>query len=98
MITEIAVLDIKKGEEESFLSAFQNAQKIISSMKGYISHTLQKSLDKDCRYLLTVKWETLEDHTIGFRGSEKYIKWKELLHHFYDPFPMVEHYGENIFF
>lgn len=39
-----------------------------------------------------MKWETIEDHEIGFRKSEEYQKWKKLLHHFYEPFPTVEHY------
>jgi heme-degrading monooxygenase HmoA len=39
-----------------------------------------------------VRWETLEDHTEGFRGSAEYQRWRALLHHFYDPFPVVEHY------
>ena len=44
--------------------------------------------------ILLVQWETLEAHTEGFRKSEKYCRWKELLHHFYDPFPIVEHYQD----
>jgi len=44
------------------------------------------------RYVLLVHWTSLEAHTIGFRGSPEYQDWKRLLHHFYDPFPIVEHY------
>lgn len=96
MITEIAILDVKKGQEQSFENTFKEAQKIISSMKGYISHSLQKCLENNSRYLLRVEWETLEDHTIGFRKSSQYKQWKELLHHYYEPFPTVEHYGKNL--
>ena len=96
MITEIAILDVKKGQEKSFENTFKEAQKIISSMKGYISHSLQKCLENNSRYLLRVEWETLEDHTIGFRKSSQYKQWKELLHHYYEPFPTVEHYGKNL--
>lgn len=39
-----------------------------------------------------VNWETIEDHEVGFRKSDKYQEWKKLLHHFYEPFPTVEHY------
>jgi heme-degrading monooxygenase HmoA len=39
-----------------------------------------------------VRWNTIEDHTQGFRGSPGYQRWKALLHHFYDPFPEVLHY------
>lgn len=92
MILEVAILDVKHGQEEEFEKAFQKAQRIISSMKGYLNHQLQKSLENESRYILLVNWETLEDHTQGFRGSEEYKEWKALLHHFYDPFPEVEHY------
>ncbi|WP_239024125.1 antibiotic biosynthesis monooxygenase family protein [Paraglaciecola marina] len=59
---------------------------------GYIDHQLQRCLEKDNRYLLLVRWQTIEDHTLGFRGSPEYQQWKALLHHFYDPFPEVEHF------
>ena len=61
-------------------------------MDGYISHQLQKCIEKGNRYILLVNWQTLEDHTIGFRESEQYQEWRKLLHYFYDPFPGVEHY------
>ena len=92
MILEVAILDVKPGQEKEFETAFGEAQKIISRMDGYISHQLQKCIEKDNRYILLVNWQTLEDHTIGFRGSEQYQEWRRLLHHFYDPFPEVEHY------
>jgi len=92
MILEVAILDIKSGRVADFEAAFKEAEAIISSQNGYISHELQKCLDKDNRYILLVKWQTLEHHTQGFRGSSDYNKWKALLHHFYDPFPVVEHY------
>ena len=96
MILEVAILDIKPGMESDFESAFGRAQKIISSMPGYISHELQHCLEKTNRYILLVNWETLEHHTIGFRESPQYQEWRSLLHHFYDPFPVVQHY-ESVF-
>ena len=92
MILEVAVLNIIPGKQLDFENSFDPAQRIISSMKGYISHELQKCIENDHQYILLVKWETLEDHTIGFRHSDEYQEWKALLHHYYDPFPTVEHY------
>jgi heme-degrading monooxygenase HmoA len=92
MILEVAVLDIKPGLSADFEDVFQVAKNIISAMPGYISHELQHCLEKDDRYILLVRWQTLEDHTIGFRQSAQYQEWRALLHHFYDPFPVVEHY------
>ena len=92
MILEAVILDIIPGHEKEFESAFAEASSIIASMAGYSSHQLQHCLEKKNRYLLLVQWETLEAHTVGFRGSSEYQEWKKRLHHFYDPFPTVEHY------
>ena len=92
MILEVAILDVKLGEEPRFEETFGRAQAIISGMPGYLSHQLQKCIEKPSRYILLVNWQTLEDHTIGFRESEQYQEWRSLLHSFYEPFPEVEHY------
>lgn len=94
MILEVAILHIIKGKSEEFESDFSKAQKIIASMKGYISHDLKRCIENPDQYILLVKWETLEDHQVGFRQSEPYQEWKKLLHHYYDPFPVVEHYED----
>lgn len=92
MILEVAVLDVKEGLESEFEDAFSRAQNIISTSRGYVSHQLQKCIETKGRYLLLVNWECLEDHTKGFRLSDSYQEWKKILHHFYEPFPLVEHY------
>lgn len=92
MILEVATLNVRGGESDAFELAFSKAQNIISSMPGYVSHQLQRCLELQDKYLLLVQWQTLEDHTIGFRQSREYQDWRILLHHFYDPFPTVEHY------
>jgi heme-degrading monooxygenase HmoA len=92
MILEAVILNINPGHSPAFEVAFAQAVPIIASMDGYLSHELQRCLETPDRYLLLVRWQTLEAHTIGFRGSDAYQEWKRLLHHFYDPFPTVEHY------
>jgi len=92
VVLEAAILNVKPGEEGRFEAAFASAQSIIAAMPGYVSHALHRCLETPGRYLLLVDWVTVEDHTVGFRGSPEYQVWKELLHHFYDPFPTVEHY------
>ena len=92
MILEVAILDLKPGMADEFEAAFKVASKIIAAVPGYISHELQHCLENSDRYILLVHWQKLEDHTIGFRQSPEYQEWRSLLHHFYDPFPTVEHY------
>ena len=93
MILEIAQLQVRQGQTEHFEAAFAQAQSIIASMKGYRGHELQQCLENDHQYMLLVRWERLEDHTVGFRRSAQYQEWRALLHHFYDPFPTVLHYS-----
>jgi heme-degrading monooxygenase HmoA len=92
MILEVAILDVKAGLTTEFEAAFQIAAPIIASMPGYITHELQKCLENSDRYILLVRWQKLADHTVGFRQSPAYQQWRSLLHHFYYPFPVVEHY------
>jgi heme-degrading monooxygenase HmoA len=92
MILEVAILNVIQGREKQFEEDFKNAGKYISSIKGYIRHSLSKCIEQQNKYILLVDWENLEDHTIGFRESEQYLEWKKLLHNYYDPFPIVEHY------
>ncbi|MDV2990938.1 MAG: hypothetical protein N4J56_000592 [Chroococcidiopsis sp. SAG 2025] len=92
MILEAVMLNVKLGMESDFEATFKQASRIISSMNGYLSHELHKCIEIKGKYLLLVKWKTLESHTVEFRESPEYQKWKKLLHHFYDPFPVVEHF------
>ena len=92
MILESAVLNVRPGREADFEAAFGEAKGIISSMPGFVALELQRCVEARSRYLLLVRWTTLEHHTVGFRSSPEYQHWKALLHHFYDPFPTVEHY------
>ena len=93
MILEAAPLQVRPGQSEAFEAAFREAQAIIASMPGHRSHELQRCLEREGHYLLLVRWDSLADHEEGFRKSPQYQQWKRLLHHFYDPFPVVEHYA-----
>ncbi|WP_395019022.1 antibiotic biosynthesis monooxygenase family protein [Dongia sp.] len=97
MILESALLDVRPGEEAAFEAAMQEARPLIAATPGFRSIAVRRSIETPSRYLLLVEWEKLEDHTIGFRQSARYEKWRALLHHFYDPFPRVEHFDQSIF-
>ena len=94
MILEAALLQVIPGREAEFEAAFREASPIIASMRGYAGHTLSRCIEVEAKYLLLAQWESLEDHTVGFRESPEYQRWRALLHHFYDPFPLVEHFSE----
>ena len=92
MILEVAILHVRQGQGDAFEAAFSEAQTIISSMAGYLGHELQRCLEVPNKYILLVRWQSVKDHEDGFRRSPEYQEWKRLLHHFYDPFPTVEHF------
>ena len=96
MILEAARLDVLPGREDEFLAAFAEARQHIEVTPGFLGLDLKRCVDDGAthRFLLLVEWETVEAHTVAFRGSDRYLRWRELLHHFYDPFPVVEHYGD----
>jgi len=92
MILEAAVLNVRDGESADFEVAFDEAKAIIAASPGFDSLRLLRCLETTHRYLLLVEWASLEDHVVGFRESEPFQEWRRLLHHFYEPFPVVEHY------
>jgi heme-degrading monooxygenase HmoA len=94
MVLEVARLDVRPGQEAKFETAMREALPLIETTEGFEGLELRRCVETPNRYLLTVQWRSLEDHAAGFRLSERYEKWRELLHHFYDPFPVVEHYVE----
>lgn len=96
MILEVAILNVESKLQENFEKDFKLASQYISSINGYIGHSLRKCLENENQYILLVDWENIESHEVEFRQSVTYLKWKELLHDYYDPFPTVEHY-ETVF-
>ena len=96
MVLEVAILNIKSGLNEEFEQDFIKAKAIIEKIRGFNSISLKHCLENNNRYILLVEWDCLESHTEGFRKSKDYNQWKKLLHHYYSPFPIVEHYDREI--
>jgi heme-degrading monooxygenase HmoA len=92
VITEHALLNVIPGREAEFLASMEQAKAIIAASPGFVSLRVERCVEHPSRFLLLVGWARLEDHTDGFRGSAAYGNWRAALHHFYDPFPVVEHY------
>jgi heme-degrading monooxygenase HmoA len=92
MILELATIDIKPGTNTDFEMALEKAQHVISQSKGYLSHQFHKCIEQDNRYVLLIRWQTLEDHTKGFRESELFAAWRALIGPYFENPPMVQHY------
>ena len=96
MILEVAMLNVKPGRGADFEAAMAAARPLIAASEGFESMEVRPCIEDSSRYLLLVRWARLEDHTEGFRGSDRYQDWKAALHDFYEPFPTVEHYGPSL--
>jgi len=94
VIVEHALLPVRAEMSDEFRLAFSEAKAIISRMPGFQSLTLSRCIERPDVFLLLVEWDRLEDHTVGFRGSSEYQRWRELLHRFYEPFPLVDHFEQ----
>jgi heme-degrading monooxygenase HmoA len=92
VITEHALLPVIPGQEAEFIETMDRAKTIIAASPGFVSLRVGRCLERPSNFLLLVEWETLEAHTEAFRNSDAYQEWRSLLHHFYDPFPVVEHF------
>ena len=91
MILEIAQIDVKSGMEAEFEAGVAKAKPLFQRAKGCSGMELQRSIEKPNRYRLFVRWETLENHTVDFRGSEDFQNWRGLVGHCFESPPAVEH-------
>jgi heme-degrading monooxygenase HmoA len=96
VIVEHAILEVREGQHAAFEAAMREATPLIAASDGFLGMEVRPCIEKAGRYLLLVKWRSVADHDPGFRGSDRYPRWKALLRHFYEPFPLVEHYGEPV--
>ena len=96
MIMEIAQIEVKEGMENAFEIGVKNAVPVFKRAKGCTGMTLQRSHEKPQRYRLFVKWETLENHTVDFRGSPDFQEWRKLVGHCFASPPEVEHVTEVV--
>jgi heme-degrading monooxygenase HmoA len=96
MILEHAILEVSPEQVGEFEHALGLALSLIRATPGFIRLEVRPAVDRKGRYLLLVQWQRLEDHTIGFRQSDRYRQWSALLHRFYKPFPEVTYFGDPL--
>ena len=96
MFLEIAQIDVKPGMEQEFEAGVTKAVPIFRRAKGCRSMELMRSVEKPERYRLFVRWQTLENHTVDFRGSADFQEWRKLVGHCFASPPEVEHVREVV--
>ena len=96
MFLEIAQIDVKSGMEAEFEAGVQKAAPLFKRAKGCTGMTLHRSAEMLARYRLFVQWETVENHTVDFRGSADFAEWRKLVGHCFAQPPQVEHVTQAV--
>jgi len=92
MVLEVALIDVRPGEEDAFASAYAEARPLIDSSPGCRSVRMTRGIERPGRFILLVEWETLEHHTEVFRGSDRFPRWRGLVGPYFAGPPTVEHF------
>jgi heme-degrading monooxygenase HmoA len=96
MILEIAQIDVTPGLEDEFEAGVKKAVAVFRRAKGCKGLELQRGIEQPSHYRLLVKWETVENHTVDFRGSADFQEWRKLVGHCFAQAPQVEHTREVV--
>lgn len=92
MIVEMATITVTPGQEEPFLASLERAKEVLARAPGYRGIHVHRGIERPSAFLLAIEWETLEDHTVGFRGGDLFTQWRAIIGpHFAEP-PAVEHW------
>ena len=93
MILEVADIRITPGRQAEFeRAAHHGIQTVIARSKGFRGYQVRHSIESPERYLLLLEWDTLEDHTVAFRGSPAHTQWRSIVAEFFAQPPFVEHF------
>jgi heme-degrading monooxygenase HmoA len=93
MILEVADIRIAPGQQAAFDEAIQRGlTTVISQAKGFRGWKVNKGVESPERYLLTIFWDTLEDHTVGFRQGPLFAQWRGIVGPYFAQPPVVEHF------
>jgi heme-degrading monooxygenase HmoA len=93
VILEVADIHIRPGEQAAFDEAIQRGvTSVISQARGFRGWKVNKGIESPERYLLMIFWDTLEDHTVRFRGGPLFAQWRAIVGPFFAQPPVVEHF------
>lgn len=93
MILEHADIRILPGQQAAFDEAIERGLRtVIAHAPGCLGFTVHKGVESPERYVLQIRWATLEDHTVGFRQSPAFAQWRAIVGPFFAGPPVVEHF------
>ena len=92
-VLEVARITVATGQEPQFEAAYAEAVQVVAAQQGFRRVSLTRGIEEPSSYLLLVEWDSLEAHTVGFRESEDFPRWRALVGPFFAGPPVVQHYS-----
>ena len=97
MILELADIRIHPGQNTAFEESIKRGlETLISKAPGFLGYSVNRGIESPERYVLQISWATLEDHTVGFRGSDLFAQWRVIVGPFFAVPPAVEHFKLSV--
>ena len=94
VVLEIADFAVLPGREDEFVAAVREGLAYIAATPGFRSARVTRGVESPSRFVLLIEWDSLEAHTVGFRESENFARWRSVVGPFFDGTPRVEHFGD----
>lgn len=94
MVLEIADIAVKPGSEDDFAAAVREGIRYVADTPGFGGARLTRGVESPSRFVLLIEWDSIEAHTVGFRESENFGRWRALIGPHLDGAPKVEHVDE----
>jgi heme-degrading monooxygenase HmoA len=92
MIMETAYIDVVPGREEEFIAALEQGKAIVAQAKGFQVMHVHRGVERPSTFLLALGWDTVEDHTVGFRQGPLFAQWRDVISPYFANPPQVEHW------
>ncbi|MCW2631724.1 MAG: Antibiotic biosynthesis monooxygenase [Pseudonocardia sp.] len=91
MVLEIAEFSVTPGQEDDFAAAYHSAKQLLHGTPGFLSARMTRGIETTNRFVLLIEWDTLESHTVGFRESDLFVQWRQIIGPFFAAAPRVQH-------
>ena len=94
MVLEVALIDVRPGQEDAFAAAYREGHPLVAGTPGCRSVRMTRGIESPSRFVLLIEWDSVEAHEENFRGTDRFTRWRELIGpHFAAP-PRVEHFTD----
>jgi heme-degrading monooxygenase HmoA len=92
MVLEVALIEVRAGEEEAFSAAYRGACGEVGTTPGCRSIRLTRGVESPSRFVLLVEWDSIDAHLRNFRATDRFVRWRQAVGPYFASPPTVEHF------